>query len=151
MAAFLSGAIYTVIVIVLVGVTIFVHELGHFLAAISFKMFVETFSIGFGPALWKKKIRGITYKIGWIPFGGYVALPQLDPAAMAVIQGSSKNSASLPEVAAWKKIIVVAAGPAGNVVLAIALAFIISVIPMPPMFQDEGKPVIGMVEKGSEA
>jgi len=151
MEAFWSGFIYTVIVILLLGVSVFVHEFGHFITAIYFKMFVETFSIGFGPAIWKKKIRGITYKIGGIPFGGYVALPQLDPAAMAIIQGSSETNKPLPDVAPWKKAIVVAAGPAGNIVFALLLAFIISWVPRPPLFQDEGKPIIGVVERGSEA
>ena len=37
------------------------------------------FSIGFGHAVWKKKIDGVLYKVGWIPCGGYVALPQMEP------------------------------------------------------------------------
>ena len=71
--------------------TIFVHELGHFLVALKCGMVIDVFSIGFGPAMWKKKVNGITYKIGWIPFGGYVALPQLDPSGMSSIQGEDEE------------------------------------------------------------
>jgi len=115
----------------LFGLTIFVHEFGHFIAAIKLGLVVETFSIGFGPAIWKKKHKGVLYKIGCIPFGGYVALPQLDPGAMEGIQGKNKKDEKsdpekkdedsdaekkdkkeeikeYPEVAFWKKVIVAA-------------------------------------------
>ena len=72
---FITNGADVVVLILLFGVTILVHELAHFLVALRCGMVVETFSIGFGPALWKRKIRGITYKIGCIPVGGYVALP----------------------------------------------------------------------------
>ena len=65
--------------LLLFSLSIFVHELGHFLAARAFGMVADVFSIGMGPALWKRKVGATTYKIGWIPFGGYVALPQMDP------------------------------------------------------------------------
>ena len=76
------------ILVLLFGVTIFVHELGHFLTARWLGLVVEVFSIGFGPSIWEKKVNGIRYKIGCIPFGGYVALPQLDPTGMSRVQGS---------------------------------------------------------------
>jgi len=74
------------ILIFLLGMTIFVHEFGHYIAARWLGFVVEVFSIGFGPAIWKRKYNGVVYKIGWIPFGGYVALPQLDPTGMSTIQ-----------------------------------------------------------------
>jgi regulator of sigma E protease len=83
--------------IILFGFSIFVHELGHFLMALRCGMVVDTFSLGFGPAIWKRKIRGVIYKIGWIPFGGYVALPQLDPSGMAAyIARCSGESCAVP-------------------------------------------------------
>lgn len=135
----------TVIVLLLFGVSIFAHELGHFITARVFGMVVEVFSLGFGPSIWKKKYRGTLYKIGIFPIGGYVALPQMDPtdAAPAVKPqqanvpesvvapqgGASLPTASppkpLPPVAPWKKIIVAAAGAAGNVVLAAIIAWIV--------------------------
>jgi len=127
-------------VALLFSLAIFIHELGHFLAAKWFGLKIDTFSIGFGPALWKRKINGVEYKIGCIPLGGYVALPQLDPSGMEKIQGSSDDNKEqaddkqadeqeLPDIAAWKRIIVAVAGPFGNVVLAVLLAFIIYWIP----------------------
>ncbi len=63
----------------LFSLSIFVHELGHFLAARALGMAADVFSIGMGPALWKRKFGATVWKIGAIPFGGYVALPQMDP------------------------------------------------------------------------
>ena len=66
-------------VALLFSLAIFIHEFGHFLSARWLGLQVDAFAIGFGPALWKRTVNGIEYKIGCIPFGGYVALPQLDP------------------------------------------------------------------------
>jgi len=53
------------------GVVVFVHELGHFLAARLVKIDVEAFSIGWGNPIWKKKIRGVEYRLAMFPVGGY--------------------------------------------------------------------------------
>ena len=112
--------------LLLLGLAIFVHELGHFLAARWLGFKIEAFSIGLGPALWKRRVKGVEYKIGWIPFGGYVMLPQLDPSGMEHLQGESETPAeNLPDAAPWKRIIVSVAGPLGNVVLAVVLAYVI--------------------------
>jgi regulator of sigma E protease len=126
-------------VALLFSLAIFIHELGHFLAAKWFGLQIDAFSIGFGPAIWKRKINGVEYKLGSIPFGGYVALPQLDPSGMEKIQGdqSEKDESKpeeqppcvLPDIAAWKRIVVSIAGPFGNFVLAILLAVLISWVP----------------------
>lgn len=105
---------------------VFIHEFGHFLAAKAFHFKIDVFSIGFGPAVWKRKFGGVEYRISAIPFGGYVALPQLDPSGMEKIQGG-KDSASqaVRPASPWKRIVVAAAGPFGNVVLAVVLAYVI--------------------------
>ena len=134
--------LYDALVLVLFfGFTIFVHEFGHFLAARRAGMLIDTFSIGFGPAIWKKKIRGTVYKIGIIPIGGYVALPQLDPSSMELIQGKSEGSEKdgkaeekaefrdIPPISASKKIFVSLAGAAGNMLLAVVLAWVIYLSP----------------------
>lgn len=124
--------------ILLFSFAIFIHEFGHFLAAKLLGFQVDTFSIGFGPALWKKTIKGVEYRISAIPFGGYVALPQLDPAGTAGVQGSKtegdeddeKADAAPPApMAEWKKIVVAFAGPFGNIVLAVVLALVLSAAP----------------------
>jgi regulator of sigma E protease len=71
-----------IMMLFLFGITIFVHEWGHFIVARKCGLVVESFSIGMGPALWKKEKDGILYKIGAFPIGGYVSLPQLDPEGM---------------------------------------------------------------------
>lgn len=122
--------------ILLFSFTIFIHELGHFLVAWRLGLKIETFSIGFGPALWKRTWRGVVYKIGAIPFGGYVSLPQLDPAAMAAIQGPTQAGAAdageaLAPLPPWKKIAVSLAGAVGNLLLAVVFAWIIYLSPAP--------------------
>ncbi len=136
------GNVYVgLVIVVFFGITIFIHELGHYLVARWCGLKVEVFAIGFGPALWKKTVNGIKYKIGCIPFGGYVALPQLDPTAMQTVQGSDKDESQdadgadraepLPPVAPWKKILVSLAGATGNVLLAIVIAWMVYWIGMP--------------------
>lgn len=127
----LFSSLWSVVVIVLFfGGSIFVHELGHFLAARRRGLRVDRFSIGFGPAIvkWKGK-DGVEYRLSWIPLGGYVALPQL--ADMRQIEGSKdgaaqaatdRERASIPYGA---KIEVLAAGAFFNVIFALILACII--------------------------
>ena len=133
----------------LFGVTVFVHEFGHFIVARRCGLVVKTFSIGFGRAVFKWEKDGILYKIGWIPFGGYVALPQLDPEGMEKIQGDA-SAEKYPEVSPWQKIAVAVSGPLGNIVLAVLLALAIWLIPG----DDAGtqiRPVIGNIETNSAA
>jgi len=162
-----------VVFVLLFGFSIFVHELGHFLMALRCGMVVDTFSLGFGPALWKRKIRGIVYKIAWIPFGGYVALPQLDPTGMATIQGSgdrdqepehgrqkaedkgqgpegkpAEPARQLPPISAGRKILVSIAGAMGNMVFAILVAWVIYLSPYEP---PKGSPTVGYVKSDSAA
>ena len=69
------GALF--FVFIAIGFCIFSHELGHFLAAKWRGMHIDAFSLGFRP-FWKKKINGVEYRLGWLPFGGYVELPQVE-------------------------------------------------------------------------
>jgi len=136
-----SNVYVGLVVVAFFGITIFIHELGHYLVARWCGLKVEVFAIGFGPAIWKKTVNGIVYKIGCIPFGGYVALPQLDPTAMQTVQGSDKKETGdaagdaagepLPPVAPWKKILVSLAGATGNLLLAVLIAWMVYWIGMP--------------------
>jgi regulator of sigma E protease len=122
----LQGIWAGVVVALLFGLAIFIHEFGHFLSAKLLGFRVDAFAIGFGPALWKRRVGQTDYRINVFPVGGYVALPQLDPSGMEAIQGGDGAAAeTLPAAAPWKRIIVSVAGPAGNVLLAIALAWVI--------------------------
>ncbi len=116
--------------VLLFSLAVFIHEFGHFIAARKLGFKVEAFSIGFGPALWKKKINGVEYRFSAIPFGGYVSLPQLDPEGTKGIQGTQDDDdEGIEEAPAWKRIVVAVAGPFGNVVLAVILACLLAVIP----------------------
>lgn len=111
-----------VLVIFFFGLTVFVHELGHYLVARWLGLQIDVFSIGFGPAIWKRKVKGIVYKIGLLPLGGYVSLPQLDPGGGKDDEGESRG---LPRVAPWKKVLVAAAGAFCNILFAVLLAYIV--------------------------
>jgi len=147
-----------ILLVLFLGTTILVHEFGHYLVARLLGLVVETFSIGFGPAIWKKKYKGIIYKIGWIPFGGYVALPQLDPAGMNRIQASENDGEKpeepapvrLPSISPWKKILVSFAGGVGNIILAVIIAWIVYLVGMPATPADCSA-AVGYVEEGGEA
>src|SRR5439155_2356771 len=66
-------------VLLLFNLLIVVHELGHFLAARWRGLYIERFGVWFGKPLWKKTINGVQYSLGWLPFGGFVALPLVAP------------------------------------------------------------------------
>jgi regulator of sigma E protease len=127
------------------GLTIFIHELGHFLVAKRRGMKVERFSIGFGPKIWGYVKDGIDYRVSWFPFGGYVALPQMSP--MEAIEGKSEGPAEeLPPASPASKIMVAFAGPIMNIVLAVLLACIVWQIGLSVPINPS---VVGWVEPGS--
>jgi regulator of sigma E protease len=119
------------LVVILFGGSIFVHELGHFLAARRRGVHVERFSIGFGPAIWSWRGRdGVEYRISWFPLGGYVLLPQL--ADLSAIEGESHTDAArLSPLSYSTKMLVFVAGAAFNILFAFALACIVWVIGQP--------------------
>jgi regulator of sigma E protease len=73
------------------GIVVFVHELGHFLAAKAVGVYTPRFSIGFGKALLKKKWGETEYVIAALPLGGYVRMASKDDEATAFIEGGSEN------------------------------------------------------------
>ena len=125
---------------------VILHELGHFAAAKWVGMRVERFSLFFPPLIWRWRPKGseTEYAIGAIPLGGYVK-----------ISGMSPHEDLAPEVAAraylhqkvWKRIVVIAAGPAVNIVLAFLILWVL--FASRPM--QLAQPVVERVEKGSPA
>lgn len=111
-------------VLLLFNLLIFVHELGHFLAARWRGLKVERFAIWFGKPIWKTKIGGVEYCLGTIPAGGYVSLPQMAP--MDIIEGKGDEAQEpLPAISPLDKIIVAFAGPLFSFLLAIAFAVVV--------------------------
>jgi regulator of sigma E protease len=112
------------------SLAIAIHEFGHFIVALKLGLKVERFSIGFGPAIVKKTWRGVEYRISWIPLGGYVMIPDVDPEGTKKLEGGKKEEGKgKKDVPAWKEIAVAVAGPGMNLVLAVVLAFTLAAIP----------------------
>ncbi|MDP1625120.1 MAG: site-2 protease family protein [bacterium] len=110
-----------ILFLVILSVLVFVHELGHFLAAKRFGVRVDEFAIGFPPRLFKKKVGETLYSFNLIPFGGYVKIfgenPDEDPAAA----NGAKDPRSFSNIARWKQALILASGVIFNIVFAWAL------------------------------
>ncbi|MDB6027221.1 MAG: regulator of sigma protease [Verrucomicrobiales bacterium] len=131
-------------VLLLFNLLIFVHELGHFLAARWRGLKVERFAIWFGKPIWKKTINGVEYALGSIPAGGYVSLPQM--ATMEAIEGKSETPVEqLPPVSALDKIIVAVAGPLFSFLLAVAFASVVWIVGR-PVNEGDKTTTLGWVE-----
>jgi len=136
-------------VLIIFNLLIVVHEVGHFLAGRWRGLYIEKFGIWFGKPLWKKKINGVQYSLGSLPFGGFVALPQLAP--MDIIEGKADvDRAQLPPVSALDKIIVAVAGPLFSLLLAFVFALIVWVVGY-PVSESDMTTVVGYVMPDSPA
>ncbi len=136
-------------VLLLFNLLICVHEIGHFLAARWRGLYVEKFGIWFGKPLWKKTINGVQYSLGSLPFGGFVALPQLAP--MDIIEGKADlDRAKLPRISVLDKIIVAFAGPLFSFLLAVLFAIIIWGVGR-PVSESEATTTVGYVLPDSPA
>ena len=80
-------------IVVVFGLVIFVHELGHFLAAKAVGVYAPRFSIGFGPRLWSRKWGETEYIIAALPLGGYVRMASREDDSMAFIEGGGEHPA----------------------------------------------------------
>ena len=101
--------VYILIAILIFGVLIIIHELGHFAAAKACGVRVEEFAVGMGPAIFKKQKGETTYSLRCIPFGGFCAMTGEDE--------ESKDPRAFTNQAAWKRVIILAAGSFMNFVL----------------------------------
>ncbi len=110
--------------VVTLGILVFVHELGHYLAARWRGVYVEAFSIGFGPVIasWTDKV-GTVWKLSWLPLGGYVKLHgQERPEDVAPeVRAAWRVGQTFHEKSVGSRAIVVAAGPVANFLLAVVL------------------------------
>jgi len=128
------------------GVLVFVHELGHFLAARRIGVRVLTFSLGFGPKLVSTRRGDTEYAISAIPLGGYVKMAgetMEDPRSGAPDEFLSKTK--------WQRFQVLIMGPLMNIVLAVVvMAVVLAQGAEVPAYHDQ-PPVIGSVKAGSPA
>ncbi|RMD74565.1 MAG: PDZ domain-containing protein, partial [Lentisphaerae bacterium] len=114
----------TILMVFFFGFCIFIHEFGHLLMARAMRLFVQSFSIGFGPVLWKKVYRGIEYRLSLIPFGGYVMIPQLEPTD----HPTKKDGSPLPSATPFERIMTAFAGPLANIISAFLISFVVFAI-----------------------
>jgi len=102
------------------AVLIILHEAGHFFAAKATGMRVEKFFLFFGPRIWSVKRGETEYGVAAIPLGGYVKITGMNPEEEIPPEVEDRAYYRQP---VWKRIVVVAAGPAVNIVLAFAILF----------------------------
>lgn len=132
-----------ILAIFALAVLILVHELGHFIAAKLCGVYVETFSIGFGKALWSRKKGETTYCISAIPLGGYVKLHRMfeEEPAEAGKENKSFFNKSYP-----KKLLVISAGVIFNMIFAVILLAAVYIIGYKSF-----APVVGSVDNEGAA
>ncbi|MDR0304500.1 MAG: RIP metalloprotease RseP [Chitinispirillales bacterium] len=127
------------------GILVFIHELGHFLAAKFCKIPVITFSIGFGKRIFYKKVGETTYQIAAIPFGGYCALEGEHPKNEEELTENSFDKRPI-----WQRALVVIAGPVFNIITAYIFLAIMYMngVPHAPYLDTN---VVGFVSEESPA
>ena len=133
-------------VVFVLGTIVLLHEFGHYIAAKAFGVRVEVFSIGFGKRLIGFRKGDTDYRISALPFGGYVRMTGENPLDSRT--GDPCEFMSHPR---WQRFIIAAAGPAVNIILAVALLTGVYMVRYEhPAFVDEPAK-IGWVLEGSAA
>lgn len=134
--------IETIIVATIVlGILIFIHELGHYLVAKKAGVGVEKFSLGFGPKIIGKTIGQTEYLISAFPLGGYVKLYGEDPDEVVENPERSFTHASV-----WKRLAIVGAGPLFNMLFAVLIFSVVFMVGVPTITAK-----VGDVQEGSPA
>jgi regulator of sigma E protease len=105
-----------IVVVIVLGIMIFVHEMGHFLAAKFFGVRVLTFSLGFGKRLFGFMRGGTDYRVSILPLGGYVKMAGEDPTE--VHEGRPDEFLAKPR---WQRFIIAVMGPSMNIIMAVVL------------------------------
>ncbi|MCG6931611.1 MAG: RIP metalloprotease RseP [Desulfofustis sp.] len=132
--------------IVVLGILIFVHELGHFLFAKLFRVKVLKFSLGFGPKLLSRTVGETEYLISAFPLGGYVKMLGENPDEAADLEDPGRSFAARP---VWNRFFIVLAGPLFNLLFSVFLFFMIFWVMGIPENRDST--TIGEVSDGSPA
>src|ERR687891_1383087 len=117
--------IYALGFIFILGSAVVLHEFGHFIVAKLLRIRVETFSVGFGPRLFGRKWGETDYRVSAIPLGGYVKLG--GDESNAPLEGAGAQDIPPEQMfnlrPRWQRILVALAGPAMNVLTALAIPF----------------------------
>jgi regulator of sigma E protease len=132
--------------IVMLGLLIFVHELGHFLAFKAIGVKVLKFSLGFDPVLFKRQIGETSYQIGWIPIGGYVRpLGEHDDDEVA----AEDRGRAVGDKPLWARSIAFAAGPVMNLMFPVLIFCVVYSLPGEEISSRIGMVVDGMPAKAA--
>lgn len=109
----MENIFYFFLVICILSFLVFIHELGHYIAARKEGMEVQVFSIGFGKPVFTWRYQGVLWQICWLPFGGYVKI-----AGMGEQDSKDKNKNSFYNKSPWSRARVAIAGPLMNIIFA---------------------------------
>jgi regulator of sigma E protease len=141
----MSIIIKLILGLIVLGVMILIHELGHFIAAKACRIRVLAFSIGFGKVLLHKTIGQTDYRISAIPFGGYVKMAGEHPD-----DEHTQSPDEFPSRPIWQRVIVAIAGPAANFISAIFMIWFMFIwgVERPDYFN---RPILGGVADSSAA
>jgi regulator of sigma E protease len=142
-SSFLTDA---VVVIIVLGVMVFVHEAGHFLAAKGFGVRVLTFSLGFGKRIFGFERGGTDYRVSILPLGGYVKMAGDDPTA--VLTGDPGEFLGRPR---WQRFVIILMGPMMNFVLAVVVLAGLYMFPFQKPAYEDQPVVVGAVDPDSAA
>jgi regulator of sigma E protease len=138
--------LYLISFIVLIGIMILIHELGHYWAARYFDVRVITFSIGFGPRLFGWRKNETDFRVSVVPLGGYVKMAGDQPGD-PIVATEPRSFLNKPR---WQRLIIAFAGPLMNMILAVGLLTGLYMWKFPkPVETDPG--MIGLVEPNSAA
>lgn len=132
--------------LVLIGIMVLIHELGHYWAARWFDVHVEAFSFGFGPRLFGFRRGETDFRVSLIPFGGYVKMVGEQAGEDGV-----EDPRSFLAKPRWQRMIIAFAGPAMNIILAVGLLAGLYMNRYPKVVGSDGAPTVGFVEANSPA
>ncbi len=133
----------TITFLIVLSILVFIHELGHFLAARYFGVTVHVFSIGFGKKLFSKTWKGTEWRFALIPLGGYVKMKGQDDTKPGLIEDGKD---SYNNIKPWQRIVILFAGPFANFILAAVIYFAIAILGASSL-----SPTIGNVIENSPA
>ncbi|HYH59346.1 MAG TPA: site-2 protease family protein [Thermoleophilaceae bacterium] len=129
------------------SVLIILHEFGHFMAAKAVGMRVERFALFFPPLVWRRQRGETEYALGSIPLGGYVRISGMNPSEDLPEEVRDRAYHAQP---VWKRMVVIAAGPAMNLLLAFVLLFAYFAI-IGPRDPERASGTVDVIEKGYPA
>jgi len=138
-------------VLVLIGIMILIHELGHFWAARFFDVRVEAFSFGFGPRLFGFRRGETDFRVSLILFGGYVKMTGEQTGEDGTPDSMVEDPRSFQAKPRWQRMIIAFAGPGMNILLALVLLTGLFMYRYPKVVGSDGPAFVGFIAKDSVA